>query len=289
MNKSLPLHNKVCVVTGANSGIGLVIAQSLAIDGAQLIMVCRDLGKGKEAQKLITRHAQKVPVLLLADLSDLAQIKRLSEEISDCTQHIDILVNNAGAIIPKRMESAQGLELTFALNHMGYFALTKALLPLVEASESGRIINVASRAHRVAQLDFSDLQWKSRTYRSFQVYGTTKLCNILFTRQLAKRLQQQNSKVTVNCLHPGVVRTGFGKDYKSVFSILVTLAGPFLISPKSGAKTAIYLAKSKRVEGQSGGYYDRCKLVKPRAKALQSELAEQLWMLSESLCLPFIT
>ena len=210
--------NKVCLVTGANSGIGKVTAWRLAEAGAKVLMVCRNRELGEKVRQDIAQFAQSEPELFIADLSDLLEVKRVASEVLASADRLDILVNNAGALTPSRLESAQGYELTFALNHLGYFALTKELLPFMkdtaQVSQQGRIISVASDAHRVADLDFSDLQWQKRRYQSFKVYGTTKLCNILFSHELATQLKAEGSTITSNALHPGVVRTGLVKTIR---------------------------------------------------------------------------
>ena len=160
------------------------------------------------------------------------------------------------------------------------------MLPLLEQAPRGRIVNVASRAHRVSQLDFNDLQFRQRKYKAFTVYGTSKLMNILFTRQLAQRLQ--GSHITTNCLHPGVVRTGFGQDYSGIFSILTRVAAPFMTSPENGAATSIYLATSPEVNTISGAYFSDCKIAKPRKWAEDDEAAQKLWDLSVHLCKDFM-
>jgi retinol dehydrogenase 12 len=283
----ISMSGQRCLVTGANSGLGLITAQSLCARGAEVALLCRSEARGREAVEHIERATGGRPELFLADLSDLAHIDRVASELTERYDRLDVLVNNAGAYFPKYLESAQGHEMTFALNHLGYFALTQRLLPLVKAALSGRIVNVASRAHRMSALDFDDLHFRRRKYRPFVVYGTSKLLNILFTRTLAKRLKAEGSSVTANCLHPGVVRTGFGHDYKSLFSTLARLVSPFLMSPEEGAKTSIYLASSPEVSGVSGSYFAKSQEVRPKRQALDDEAAERLWTLSASLVADF--
>ena len=255
-------------------------------------MLCRNPERGERARAELARLCQgwgtPEPRLFLADLSDLAQVKNVALEINQQNIPLDILINNAGLIVPSREETTQGYEYTLAANHLGHFVLTHHMLSALEHAPSGRIINVASRAHRVAKVDWDDLHWAKRRYASFTVYGTTKLFNILFTRALAKRLKARGSQVTVNSLHPGVIRTGFGKDYRGLFHALVTLGGPFLSSPERGAQTIIYLASSPEVTGVSGAYFARCKQAQPRAAGRNDYDADCLWSLSEELCREFL-
>ena len=280
------LNGKKVLITGANSGIGLVTAQALAARGASISIICRSEPKGLATCDQIEADTGHRPHLFIADLSDLAQVQRVANEVRETLTSLDVLVNNAGAYFPRWMPSAHGYERTFALNHLGYFLLTHHLTPMI--SDGGRIVNVASRAHRRAKLDLNDLEFKSRRYSSFMVYSTSKHLNILFNQALARRLKEEGRGITANCLHPGVVRTGFGQDYKGLFSILTQVFGLFFISPEKGAQTSIYLASSSEVEGLSGGYYDRCTQIQPRADALDETLADTLWNKSLEYCKGFL-
>ena len=292
--QNTPMQGKICLVTGANSGIGLVTARELSAQGAQVLMICRSQAKGEAAAAEIEQATGARPQLYLADLSDLAQVKRVAEEIKRDHAHLDVIVNNAGGHFPKPIKSAQGHEMTLALNHLNYFLLTHHLTPLLEAAEAGRIVNVASRAHEKSALDLDDLGFERRsTFKiplvgPFIVYGTSKLLNVLFTLELARRLKAQGSKVTVNCLHPGVVRTGFGRDYGGLFNLATRVFGLVSITPEQGAQTSLYLATSPEVEGKSGGYYDKCAPISPSAVALNEDNASRLWTLSEALCAEFM-
>lgn len=288
------MKGKICLVTGANSGIGLVTARELSKRGAEVLMICRSADKGENAQSQIEAETGRRPTLFLADLSDLAHIKRVAQEIKQAYTHLDVLVNNAGGHFPKYMESAQGYELTFALNHLNYFLLTHHILPLLEAAPAGRIVSVASRAHEKGSLDLEDLFFTRRKtfgiplIGPFIVYGTSKLLNILFTTELARRLQEQGSKVTANCLHPGVVRTGFGRDYGGIFNLATRVFGLISITAEEGAQTSLYLATSSEVDGLSGGYYDRCKQIQAKPDAVHPEYAARLWALSEEYCADYL-
>ena len=282
------LVGKRCLVTGANSGIGWVTARRLAERGAEIWLLCRNEVRGQEALNRLASDCASwgspSPHLLLADLSDLNQVRRVSQEVDDQLDSLDILINNAGRLVGKRQESEQGYELSFATNHLGPFALTLKLLPLLNQAKQGRVINVASEAHRVAKVDWDDLDWQTRPYHHFTAYGTTKLFNILFTRTLAQHLATQQSKVTVNSLHPGVIRSGFGKDDPGLFKLLATLAGPFLVSSERGARTTIYLASARDLDGVSGAYFIRRRIAKPRPQGRNDELAKRLWSVSIDRC-----
>jgi retinol dehydrogenase 12 len=281
MSMDISMESKVCIVTGANSGIGWVTARELCRRQAMVTLVCRNERKGEEACDAIEKAGGRRPKLLLGDLSNLDEVRRVAQSFIDQNDRLDLLVNNAGAYFPRRQESAQGLEMTFALNHMAYFLLTDKLAPLWENTPASRIINVASRAHRMGELDFDDLQWATRPYRAFKVYGTSKLLNILFTRELARRIAQLDT--VTHCLHPGVVRTGFGKDEPGVFKMLARLLGPFLISAQEGAKTSVYLSTDPDVQMKNGLYFSRCRPVEPEAKAQDDAAAARLWSLSEAI------
>ncbi|MEE2788560.1 MAG: SDR family NAD(P)-dependent oxidoreductase [Myxococcota bacterium] len=275
----LTLSDKICLVTGANSGIGYAAALHFAGLGAQVIMICRNEVKGSEAVRRIEKATGHAPELLLADLSSVHQTTRVADEIVQRYDQLDILFNNAGGYFPHRRESVEGVEFNFALNHLGYFTLTLGLLPLLEKTSGSRVVNVASRAHRMARLDFSDLEWHRRRYIPFVAYGTSKLMNILFTRMLAERIGAAGP--TVNCYHPGVVRTGFGQDFGGLFNLGTRLGGLFFLSPAQGADTGIYLATSSEVAVVSGQYFSKRKVTSPRPAGRSDENARRLWALSE--------
>ncbi len=278
------MHGKICVITGATSGIGLCTARQLAASGAKLVLIARDPARAERtASELGSLGAQDVS-LHYADLSAIAEMKRVATEIAGAYPRIDVLINNAGGIFGERYVTADGLERTFALNHISYFVLANLLRPNLEAAanENGeaRVINVASRAHRGEVLDFADLQSEHR-YRWFRAYGRSKLANILFTRALAKRLS--GSGVTANCLHPGFVATRFGANNSIVLSALVKLAMIVAISPEKGAETIVYLATSPDVAKTSGKYFFRCHPIEPDGPALEDKSAERLWQASVKL------
>jgi NAD(P)-dependent dehydrogenase (short-subunit alcohol dehydrogenase family) len=273
------------LVTGATSGIGEVTARSLAQAGATVAIVGRSAERIAATEAMI---AQKAPGAKLAsfqcDLSNQAEIRRLADEFQSRFDRLDVLVNNAGAAFPDRRESADGLELTFALNHMSYFLLSCLLADRLKSSAPARIVNVASDAHRFARkgFDFDDWQWRKKPYRSFSVYGHSKLANILFSRALAQRLE--GSGVTANSLHPGFVATRFGENGKGMSRAFWTLfATLFAIPPEAGAKTSVYLATSPDVSASTGCYFSNQKLATPTAVARDDQAAEQLWKLSQDL------
>lgn len=275
------MKDKVVVITGATSGIGEVAADRLAQKGARIVFVARDRARGEEMQKhlhAVAGHATHT--VHYADLSGLSEQKRVAKEIADSEPQIDVLINNAGAIFTSREVTADGLEKTFAVNHMAYFVMTNILLDRIKATPGARIVSTASTAHRFGKLDFNDLQSEKR-YSAFSVYGVSKLCNILFTRELARRLA--GTGVTANCLHPGGVNTRFGDANGGLMGFLFKLGKNFMISPEQGAQTIIYLASSPDVEGKTGGYYDKCKLAVP-SKAAQSDAdAKRLWDVSAKI------
>lgn len=275
------MRGKTVVITGATSGIGEVAAIRLAEQGARIVFVARD-GKRADATLAKLRKANGAAdhVAHLADLSLLAEQKRVAGEIA-AEPRIDVLINNAGALFNRRVETAEGLEMTFALNHMSYFTITSLLLGKLKATPGARIVSTSSRAHRRAKLNFDDLQAR-RSFSGFQVYGRSKLCNILFTRALAKQLA--GSGVTANCLHPGFVATRFGDQSGGFLQRVVGVAKSLVaISQEDGAKTIIYLASSPDVALVSGEYFNECKIETPSAEARKDADAERLWQVSQKI------
>jgi NAD(P)-dependent dehydrogenase (short-subunit alcohol dehydrogenase family) len=269
------MEGKICVITGATSGIGLVTAQALAAKGARLVLIGRDPAKGDAARAQIRRGAPSANVdIHCADLSRLDEMRRVGALLQNLPR-IDVLINNAGAIFWHRQTTPDGLERTFALNHMAYFVLTDCLRERLRQSAPARIVNVASEAHRGVSLDFGDLQC-ARDYSGWTAYRRSKLCNILFTRELARRLE--GSGVVANCLHPGFVASRFGDDNGGLFRIGISVAKRlFAMSPEKGAATSIYLASSPDVAGSGGLYYDKCKPAAPTRAAQDDVAASRLW------------
>jgi NAD(P)-dependent dehydrogenase (short-subunit alcohol dehydrogenase family) len=273
------MKDKTVVITGATSGIGEVAADRLAQKGARIVFVARDHERGQEA----LRHFRAIAghdnhAVHYADLSLIAEQKQVAELIAASEPEIDVLINNAGAMFTSRQIMADGLEKTFALNHMSYFTMTNVLLPKLKAR--ARIVSTASDAHKGNKLNFDDLQ-SEKGYSSFGVYGKSKLCNILFMRELARRIA--GTGVTANCLHPGFVATRFGHEGSGFLTSLIKIGQNFALTPEQGAQTIIYLASSPEVEGQSGGYYVKSKLATPTREALNDADAKRLWDVSAKI------
>ena len=273
---------KTIVVTGATSGIGRATALGLAKLDSRLILVGRDAGRAEETLSAIRAATGRRDVeLVRGDFARLAEVRRVAEEILARTDAIHVLVNNAGVTLMKRSTTPDGFETTFAVNHLAYFLLTGLLLPRLRAAAPGaRIVNVASDAHRWGALDLDDLQ-NEREYKAMKVYGQSKTANILYTRELARRLE--GSGVTVNALHPGAVATRLGRGSGPLFDLLQRAIGLFMKSPEQGAATSIYLASDPALEGVNGRYFADKKEKEPRPHATDPATARRLWEISESL------
>lgn len=268
------------VVTGASNGIGLITALELAKLGARVLMVVRNEAKGRASCEEIRGKTGVTPELFVADLSLMAQARRVAAEISVAAPRIDVLVNNAGGIFTERLETSEGLEMTFALNHMAYFVLTTALLDNLKAAGSARVVSVASNAHSMARIRWDDLQAKQK-FNGSVAYGNSKLMNILFSNELSRQLE--GTGVTSNSLHPGVVATGFAQNASGAWKWFFSLAKPFLVTPEKGAQTSIYLASSKEIESATGLYWDNKRPVQPSAAALDQTSQKHLWLESERI------
>jgi retinol dehydrogenase 12 len=279
----MTMQNKICLVTGATNGIGKITALELAKMGATVIVVGRNPTKTEAVVSEIRSESGNDNVKkALADLSSLADVRALAQEFKNKYSRLDVLVNNAGAYFNKRHVTFDGFEMTFALNHLSYFLLTVSLLDVLKASAPARIVNVSSDAHRGARLDFDDLQGEKK-FNGFGAYGRSKLANILFTYELAKRLQGTN--ITANALHPGFVATGFGANNGTLMRVGIGIMSRMMgISAENGAKTTIYLATSPEVEGVTGKYFDKCKPVQSSTASYEVEARERLWRISEQLC-----
>ena len=275
------MNGKICMVTGATSGIGLVTARELARQGAQVTLVSRSPERCQAAAESIRQETGNPEVdFIAADLSSLVEIRRAAQEFLKRQRRLDVLVNNAGGFFWRRAETADGLERTFALNHLNYFLLTNLLLETLKASAPARIVSVSSDAHRGARIDFDNLQNKHK-YAGFRAYAQSKLMNVLFTYELRRRLE--NSGVTANALHPGFVATGFAKNNGFLFRLFMPLAQLNALSPEEGARTSIYLASSPEVEGVSGKYFTKQKAVQSDPASYDEQTARQLWELSLEL------
>ncbi len=277
------LAGKTCLVTGATNGIGRVSARALAKLGARLFLVARDPKRADEARAEILRETPGADVrIILADLSSQADVRRAAAEFLATGEPLHVLLNNAGVTQLTRSETVDGIETTFAVNHLAYFLLTLLLLERIRASAPARIVNVASDAHRFGgPLDFDDLGSQKR-FSWMAVYGRSKLANILFTRELARRLE--GTGVTANCLHPGAVRTGLGQNNDAPFmKLLVKLVQPFFRSPEKGAETSIWACSAPELAKVSGRYFSDRKERQPNALALDDAAARRLWDVSARL------
>jgi len=276
------MQGKTVVITGATSGIGQVAAEKLASMGARMVLVARDPKRGEATMAKLRHLGPGNHSIFYADLSRLIEMKRVADEIAAAEPRIDVLINNAGAMFGSRQITEDGLELTFALNHMSYFVLANRLYDRLRAATPARLINTASDAHKGQKLNFDDLQ-SLRKYRGFSVYGRTKLCNILHASELAKRWA--GSGVTANSLHPGFVNTRFGGGVSGFLGIGFAVAKLFAITPEQGAETIVYLASSQdeSVVKANGLYFNKCKVATPTAEARDAESARRLWEASEKL------
>src|SRR6266849_3169321 len=277
------MQGKICLVTGANSGIGKATALALAQMGATVVMVCRDRARGEEAKSEITTKSKNNAVdLLQADLSSQQSIRQLVENFQHHYTHLHVLINNAGASFPgRRRETVDGLEMKFAVNYLAPFLLTNLLLDVLKASAPARIVNVSSDAQASGYIQMDDLQ-AEKLYRPMRTYPQAKLAVVLFTYELARRLQ--GTGVTANCLHPGFVATHIGqRDVGPAVRLLVKLIGSFGTSPEEGAKTSIYLASSAEVEGVTGQYFVKSIPKRSAAISYDESLQRQLWEQSAKL------
>jgi NAD(P)-dependent dehydrogenase (short-subunit alcohol dehydrogenase family) len=276
------MQGRTVLITGANQGIGKASAAALGKLGAKLVLVCRNAEKARAAIADIERAGAKGVELLIGDMGSQADIRRVAAEYTAKHDRLDVLLNNAGVLVPSRRTTVDGIEETFAINHLGYFLLTNLLLDVMKASPHARVVSVSSEAHRrVKDMRWDDLQFRNGSYSMGGAYGQSKLANILFTRELARRLE--GTGMTANCLHPGVIASGFGRTYGGVVSILIRLAHPFLIKPDEGARTSVYLASSPEVEGITGKYFDKCREKEPSRAALDESAPARLWAISEEL------
>src|SRR5271163_2095612 len=275
------MQGKTIVATGATSGIGEVAVLALAGLGARIVFIARDEARAQATMRKLEAKAPKLGHRMhLADLSSMADTRKVGAAIAASEPRIDVLINNAGALFSNRQVTPEGLELTFALNHMAYFVLTEALRDKLVASAPARIVSTSSTAHQGASLDFDDLQ-SAKGYGGFKVYGRSKLANILFTRDLARRLA--GTGVTANCLRPGAVATRFGDSSGGLLGRVIPVLRLFFISADKGADTIIYLASSPEVEKTTGEYFVKRKVTQPSAAARDDAAAKRLWIESEAL------
>jgi NAD(P)-dependent dehydrogenase (short-subunit alcohol dehydrogenase family) len=277
------VQNKIVLVTGATNGIGFEAARALAVKGTTIVGVGRSAQKSADAARRIIRATGNDRVeFLTADLSVQAEVRKLAEDFKRKYDHLDVLLNNAGAFFATRATSQDGIEMTWALNHLNYFLLTGQLLDVLKASAPARIVNVSSAAHhRVKGIHFDDVEF-TRGYRSWDAYGHSKLANILFTYELARRLR--GTAVTANALHPGFVATGFGHNNSGIVNFGVHLAQRVAAKrPAEGAQTSVYLASAPDVEGVTGQYFVDSRPTRSSPATYDNVVAARLWALSEDM------
>jgi NAD(P)-dependent dehydrogenase (short-subunit alcohol dehydrogenase family) len=273
------MEGKICLITGANSGIGKATAIGLAELNAKIVMLSRDQERGEIAQKeIIELTGNKDIDLLLCDLSSQESIRKFVSEFKSKYQHLNVLINNAGVMKKQGTTSTDGFEMNFAVNHLAPFLLTNLLLDILKENAPSRIINVGSAAHRMAKLDFDDLQCENKKLRLMRIYGNSKLALTLFSYELSRRLEGTN--VTVNVLHPGMIATNLGRDMAKFSQ---TFGKRFFKSPREGAETSIYLASSPEVEGITGKYFIKKQQQKSSKESYDEEDAKRLWEISAKM------
>ena len=273
------LTGKIAVVTGANSGMGFATARALIKEGATVIMLCRDETRGKEAYKKLLEDGNGRTYLILCDLGDYDSIRRFAAQVKEQFGRVDVLVNNAGFISLDRQFTKEGVERQFGINHVGHFLLTKKLIPVMPSG--ARIVNVASGAHKTGRIHFRDINL-SKGFNVITAYSQSKLANVLFTRELARRLAPRG--ITANCCHPGAVATNIGIDRNTGFGKTITgMLKPFFLTPEEGADTAIFLATDDSVSDISGEYFYKRKIARSSHQSKDMKLAKQLWRFTDKL------
>jgi NAD(P)-dependent dehydrogenase (short-subunit alcohol dehydrogenase family) len=286
MNPAINKSQKTVLVTGATNGIGKVTALELAKMGYRVLLTSRDTIKGQKVlEEIQTQSGNHSLELFVGDLSSMADVRRISLEVSALHPKLDVLVNNAGGIFTERQNTVDGFEYTLAFNHLSYFLLTVSLLPILKAAENARIVSVSSGANLMAQMHWEDLEFKTG-YKDFLVYNQSKLMNVLFANGLARRLT--GSGVTSNSLHPGIVRSGFGEQMSGFNKFLLNTFKLFSVTPERGAQTSLYLATSSEVEGVTGGYFDKKKQRRANPIAYDEAAQDRLWNWSEKLVSPWL-
>jgi NAD(P)-dependent dehydrogenase (short-subunit alcohol dehydrogenase family) len=275
------MQDKVVMITGATSGIGRVTAKALASMGARVVILGRDMRKGDELlNEIHSSMDEKTAEFILCDMASLDNVRRAALEFHSRFDRLDVLIDNAGGINGKRKVTAEGFEYTFGVNHLAHFLLTNLLLDKLKASAPSRVVVTSSSAHAFGHIDFEDLM-AERRYRFMKVYGQSKLANVLFTFELARRLD--GTGVTVNCFHPGAVRSNFVKGMGGAASVMAPVVGIFEHSSEKGAETQIHLASSPEVEGVTGKYFFKKKEKRPSDESLDVDVAKRLWEVSGEL------
>ncbi|MDC0677543.1 SDR family oxidoreductase [Sorangium atrum] len=273
------MNGKVCIVTGGNTGIGKETARGLAQRGAKVVLACRDTGRGESARDDIARSTGRKDVEVIAlDLGSKASIRAFGERFRAAHERLDVLVNNAGVWRNSRGTTEDGIEATFGVNHVGTWLLTQDLLPLLKKSAPSRIVVLSSKLHYRGRMDWEDLQFERRKYGTTAAYAQSKLANVLFTKALARRLE--GTGVTVNAVHPGVVRTDLMRDYPK---LLVKLFNLFLLTPERGAECSLHVATAPELAGVTGEYFEKSRIKPAAAEALDEAAQERLWALTEAL------
>ncbi len=281
------MQGKHVVITGATDGIGKVTARQLLSRGADLTIISRNPEKLKKVAEELALATQKpAPRTFVADLSLPSEIRRVAGEVMQALPHIHVLINNAGAYFAEREVNAAGLEMTFGLNHVNYFLLTHHLLPHLKKAAGARIVSVSSDAHYGCELDLDDLQGE-KSFKGWRAYQRSKLCNILFTRELSERLK--GSGVSANCLHPGFVASKFGHNNKGWLNPLIKVGQTiFAISPEKGAETSVYLATAPEVAKVTGRYFSNCREKEVSRQAQDSQVQKRLWLETEKLLAAYL-
>ena len=275
------MEGKVVIVTGANSGIGKVTARELARQGATVVLGCRNEGRGTAARDELRRDTGRTDIeLLLVDLASEASIRDFAQEVLSRYDRLDVLVNNAGVYLPKRQTTMDGFEATFGINHLGTFLLTHLLLDRLKTTAPSRVVTLSSAGHMGGRIDFDDLM-AERRYVPMRVYCNSKLANLLFARELARRLD--GTGVTSNAVHPGAVGTEFAQDEPGLFNMAMKAFKPFILTPEKGARTTIHAASSPAVEGVTGEYFSRSKVARSSRTGRDMALAGRLWDVSLGL------
>jgi retinol dehydrogenase-14 len=275
------MSGKVCIITGGSSGIGKATALGLANKGANVVMVGRDRSRGEATRtEIVEKSGNELVDLMPADLSSQESIRQLAEDFTSRYGRLHVLINNAGVFISKRTVTVDGIETTIAVNHLAPFLLTNLLLDVLKASAPARIINVTSSGERSGTINFDDLQGEGR-YSGFRAYNQSKLAMILFTYELARRLE--GTGATVNCVHPGVVVTNLGRGTSGYFGLLLRLMRPFFSGPEKGAETSIYLASSPEVEGVSCKYFAKKAEARSSEQSYDEATGRRLWQVSAEL------
>ncbi len=273
-------------ITGPTSGIGAITFKKLCPEFSEVFLLARNKSKADKLIQELPVEQQKKITFVNLDLADLDSVSKAAETIAQKTDSIDVLINNAGGIFKKQENTKDDFELTFSANHLGHFLLTKKLLPSLLNSGQGKVINVSSEAHRMAKVDFNDLNFKENNYSSFTAYANGKLFNLLFTKSLVEKYASKGLQAFA--LHPGVVKTNFASESNSFFKWIWKLATPFMITAEEGAQTSIHLAKSNMPKSENGKYFKKSKPAKPSKAARSQRMRNRLWEESEKMVQPWL-